>query len=124
MARVRAEDRPVPKARLPASYSTRRRWTAADARTVLAALDASGRSVTTFASREGLDPQRLYFWRRRLGSVEAVAAPTFVEVRRHTVDRERVEIVLRSGHVVRVAESIDSGSLRRMVDALEQDPAC
>jgi len=77
MARVWAEDGPVPKSRLPASYSTRLRWTDADAQTVLGALDASGLSVAAFAGREGLDPQRLYFWRRRLesDSVEAVPMP-------------------------------------------------
>lgn len=114
----------MPKIRqLPASYSTDRRWTSDDARTVLSAQAASGLSVAAFASREGIDPQRLYFWRRRVevGSLEA--QPTFIEVR-HAAERERVEIVLRSGRVVRVAESIDADALRRLIAALEQDPHC
>jgi transposase-like protein len=125
MASVRAEDRPVPKSRVPVSYSTPRRWTDADARAVLAAMDASGLSVAAFAGREGLDPQRLYFWRRRLetGLVEVAPAPAFIEVR-HAAERERVEIVLRSGRIVRVAESIDVGVLRHLIEALEQGPAC
>jgi transposase-like protein len=126
MARVRAENRPMPKARLlPASYSISRRWTEDDARIVLAAQDASGLSVAAFAAREGIDPQRLYFWRRRYQqqpSVEIVP-PTFVEVR-HAAECERVEITLRSGHLVRVAESIDPGVLRALVNALDRDPAC
>jgi transposase-like protein len=114
----------MPKSRLlPTSYSTDRRWTADDARAVLAAQAASGLSVPAFADREGIDPQRLYSWRRRIevGSVEA--PPAFIEVR-HAAERERVEIVLRSGRVVRVAESIDGDVLRRLIAALEQDPAC
>lgn len=109
---------------LPSSYSTMQRWTEDDARTVLAAQDASGLSVPAFAAREGLDPQRLYFWRRRLGnSAMTSEAPTFIEVR-PAAGRELVEIALRSGHVIRVAESIDAGALRRLVDALEEDPTC
>ena len=112
-------------ARLPISYSTRRRWTETDARTVLAALDSSGLSVTAFATREGLEPQRLYFWRQRLGGSSAEsAAPTFVEVQQRHTAREQVEIVLRSGRVVRVAESIEPAVLRGLIDVLEQDSSC
>ena len=122
---MRAEIRPMPKVRLlPPMYSTNHRWTDDEARAVLAAQDASGLSVAAFAAREGLDPQRLYFWRRRLGSSpEAAQAPTFIEVRA-TSGREHVEIVLRSGHVIRVAESIDPGVVRMLVDALERDNTC
>ncbi len=110
---------------LPTSYCTERRWTDDDARTVLAAQDASGLSVAAFAAREGIDAQRLYFWRRRLGSgvVEASPPATFIEVRA-TGGRECVEVVLRSGHVIRAAESIDPAVLRGFVDALERDSAC
>ena len=109
---------------LPSLYPTAQRWTEDDARTVLAAQDASGLSVPAFAAREGLDAQRLYFWRRKLGnSAEPSKAPTFIEVR-PAAARELVEIALRSGHVIRVAESIDARVLRRLVDALEEGGAC
>jgi transposase-like protein len=114
----------MPKTRLlPAVCSTNRRWTSDEARTVLAAQASSGLSIVAFAAREGIVPQRLYFWRRRAEAGAVEAAPAFIEVRR-AAERERVEIVLRSGHIVRVAESIEVGALRRLVDALEQDPAC
>jgi hypothetical protein len=117
MARVRAEDRTMPKSYLPAVYSSRRRWTEADARTVLAALDASGLSVVAFAERQALDAQRLDFSKRRVEAAveEVTAPPAFVEVVSHR-SLEHVEM-LRSGRIVRVSESIDA-------DALEQDPAC
>jgi transposase-like protein len=117
----------MPKARLlPAAlHSTGRRWTVDDARVALAALGSSGLSVATFAAREGIDAQRLYFWGRRLGrgAAEPAQAPAFIEIR-GTTERERVEILLRSGRVVRAAETIDADVLRRLVDALEQDPTC
>ena len=110
----------MPKSRLTALCS-RRRWTTADAETVLSALEASGLSIPAFAAREGFDDQRLYSWRQRIKKAsEAVPPPTFIEVRRQAVARERVEIVLRSGRVVRVDESIDAAALRRLIQVLEE----
>ena len=48
----------------------RPRWNADDARAVIAALHRSGKPVGVFASEHGLDPQRVYLWRRRLGGAE------------------------------------------------------
>lgn len=113
----------MPKSRSLAEFAKHQRWTDTDARVVLDALDESGLSVAAFARREGFDAQRLYFWRRRLeASVDESPKPAFVEVRRGTVDP--VEVVLRSGRVLRVSASIDGAVLRHLVDALEQDPAC
>lgn len=55
----------------------RLRWTEQDARTALTALQRSGEAVSVFAAEHGLDPQRLYSWRRRLGKAEPT---TFQEV--------------------------------------------
>ena len=104
-------------------YRTRRRWTEKEARAALAALAASRLSTRAFATRERIDIQRLYSWRRKLAassSREAVAPPAppaFVELRPATP--ERVEVVLRCGVVLRVSESIDGATVRRLVDALE-----
>jgi len=113
----------MPKSRALAAHTIRQRWSEDDAEAVLAALDASGVSTAEFASREGLDVQRLYFWRRRLArTLRATAAPGFVEVRSRSIGH--VEIVLRGGRILRAAESIDPGVLRRLVEALEPDAAC
>ena len=101
----------------PMSFKTRSRWTAEEGRAALAALASSGLSQRAFAAREGLDPQRLRLWRRRLGEQ---AAPSFVEVRARGI--ERVEIVLPSGVVLRVAETIDAFALGRLVGALAEAP--
>jgi hypothetical protein len=45
----------------------RPRWTEQDARVVLDALHRSRKPVRVFAAEHGIDPQRVYLWRRRLG---------------------------------------------------------
>lgn len=97
------------------SYRSSRRWTETEARAALTALDASGLSPGAFAAREGLDPQRLRAWRHKLGT--AIAPAAFIEVRAPA--GERVEVVLRSGVVLRVTETVDPEAVRRLVDALE-----
>lgn len=108
----------------PAAYLTRPRWTTHDARAALSALNASKLSVAAFATREGLDPQRLYCWRRRLSAenVAAEPAPEFVELRPR--ERERVEVVLCSGRVLRMAEDISAAALERLVAVLERASPC
>jgi hypothetical protein len=108
-----------------AHYRARPRWNCFDAQSALSALDASGLSVRAFARREGLDPQRLYHWRKRLGAKAVEALPTvvdFVELR--PLDRERIEIVLRSGRLMRVGETVDPAALVRIVATLEQSEPC
>ena len=106
---------------MPPTYTNRRRWTMEDARAALAALDSSGLSTCLFARRAGLDIQRLYYWRRRLSRMPS-APPAFIEVRHRTPSP--VEVVLRSGRLVRVSDSIDPVVLRRLVTALDEDSSC
>jgi hypothetical protein len=106
----------------------RPRWTERDAREVLAALHRSGKSVGAFAAEHGLDPQRLYLWRRRLGGAEVtrfqelfvrpVASRTLPEA------GSGFEIVLASGDVVRVPASFDGASLARLLEIVTQVRAC
>jgi hypothetical protein len=104
-----------------APYVTRSRWTADDARGALSALASSGLSVPAFALREGLDPQRLYLWRRKFAG-EPVGGPGFVELR--TKAAERIEVVLRSGEVIRVPESFAPETLRGVLEVLESSRSC
>jgi len=99
----------------------RHRWTPEKASAVLAKHAASGLSIQRFAAREGFDPERLYRWRRQLGAAQPAPA-TFVEVRPSV--QSRIELVLRSGHVLFVSESIDVAALRRLVEALDRDGEC
>ena len=43
-----------------------RRWSEADAREVLGALESSGRTIHAFAREHDLKAHRLYWWRQRL----------------------------------------------------------
>ena len=120
---------------VPKSLSGRRRWKIAEARSVLAALSASGLSLPEFASQTGLEPQRLRRWQHRLGrevrrparaggrAISAAAAPpAVIELRPSSSPSlwraEAIELVLGSGVTLRVSETIDPGTLVRLVTAL------
>jgi hypothetical protein len=70
---------------------------------------ASGLGAREYAAREGLRPDRLFFWKRRLGgsSALAIAGVTFgrVAVQSSVSPRgfEPLEVLTRSGHTVRVS---------------------
>jgi hypothetical protein len=104
------------------------RWTEQQAREVLVALEASGKSVRAFAAEHELDPQRIYSWRRRLAGGEPT---TFREVivqppARLTVGPAQApfEIALANGAVVRVPASFDAAALTRLLAVLAQAHAC
>jgi transposase-like protein len=125
----------MPKIRSQSSstYLKRRRWTAEDARQALTALKQSGLSPSAFATREGLDAQRLWRWRRQLGTPAATA---FEEIVRHDTasglngetaapfEQERFEIVLASGRVVRVPASFDATALRQLLTIVDEVRPC
>ena|SRR5271170_2105252 len=111
----------------PSSPFDRRRWTEQDARIALTALQRSGKSVSVFAAEHGVDPQRLYSWRRRLGEAEptmfqelVVRSPPRISV---TDGDAPFELVLRSGIVVRVPSSFEAATLERLLEVLRSD-AC
>lgn len=107
----------------------RPRWSEEDARVVLGALERSGKSVRVFAEEHGLDPQRLYLWRRRVAKGDDT---TFHEVIVRPSSEALVrdgggsmfEIVLASGVVVRVSVTFDAPALARLLDVLTQARAC
>lgn len=122
--------KPAAAARIPPRH---RRWKIAEARSVLAALGASGLSLPEFARQKELQPQRLRAWRRRLArevrrparALRRVrpappAPPALIELRPTPSSRpnEPIEIVLASGVTLRVAETIDPAALAGLVSAL------
>jgi hypothetical protein len=95
--------------------TVRRHWREADADAVLKRLESSGLSVGQFAAREDLNAPRLYRWRARL----RLARPprqAFVEIKPTTTV---IELVLRSGDVVRLPAGFSEDSLRRLVEVLD-----
>jgi transposase-like protein len=113
----------------PPSPFDRPRWTEQEARAVLSALEHSRQPVSVFATEHGLDPQRLYSWRRRLGKAEPttfrelIVRPSAV-VSPSPTSAAPFEIVLASGVVVRVPASFDAAALERLLEILAQAPAC
>lgn len=90
--------------------------------------------MSAFAEQEGLDEERLYRWRRRFArerkaeadAVTPPATPAIIELRATTgasprrAETKAVEIVLVSGVILRVAETIDPARLARLIAALER----
>ncbi len=107
------------------SLLSRPRWTREDAREVIAALERSGQSVSIIAADHGIDPQRVYLWRRRLGEAEPT---TFQEIvvrqREARFDVAPFEVALASGDVVRVPRSFDAEGLGRLLDVLSRSRSC
>lgn len=122
----------MPRAKSQITTTRRQRWTREQARVVLEKQASSGLTVRAFAEREGLEPARLYSWRERLGvssgqrlAASAASVPeraAFVEVRAQRPSR--VELVLRTGHVLFVPDSFDAGALSRLVEILERATEC
>ena len=112
----------MPKDSAAVPYSLRRRWTIADARSAVAELAASGLPLDEFARRQGLKIERLRRWRQRLadeGRRRARApAPELIEIRQRAA--APIEIVLASGRILRVSETIDVSVVSRLIAALER----
>jgi transposase-like protein len=113
----------------PPSSFNRPRWTEQEARAALAALERSGKPVSVFSAEHGLDPQRLYSWRRRLGGAEPTTFRELIVRPSATVSSSVTggspfEIVFASGVVVRVPASFDAATLERLLEVLAQARAC
>src|SRR5438045_3613772 len=105
--------------------STQSRWTEPEARAWLAKQRTSGLSAYAFAARQGIDPQRLYAWRRRLEVPES-AAPRLVEVAASgavptpptpsaaKADRP-IELVTPDGFVLRIPPDADLQRVRALL---------
>jgi transposase-like protein len=104
------------------------RWTAAQAREVLAALASSGLGVAAFAARHGVQAQRIYLWRRKLGTTDKELAPRpmFVEVApcAPAGAATRYEITTAHGEALRIEGPIDTQSVRALVAILREGRAC
>ncbi len=100
----------------------RQRWTDQEALEVLHRLEASGLSVRRFAQREGINAQRLYWWRERQGKKpRGKRGAKFVELSASGLAAAaQLELVLLSGRVLRFPASLDERALQRLLCALEQ----
>ena len=102
------------------------RWSEHEARSAISAWRKSGLSVEEFAKAQGLVPQRIYWWRKRLERTAAVSAPGSQAVKLLPVNvaptrsrGEPVAVFLRTGHIVKVGRDFDEEAFARVVALLE-----
>ncbi len=78
----------------------------------------SGLSATRFAKLEKVSEPRLYTWRKRFADAgpAPVTAPIFVPVKiAPALVPAPIELVLKSGHVLRLSEDISAARLGEIV---------
>ena len=79
-------------------------WTEIEARGVLEAWRRSGLSIEAFARGRGLVPQRLHWWKKKIGfgvqNRKALVPVHVVEARSESRRGEPVTVLLRSGHML------------------------
>ena len=87
---------------------------------VIAEQERSGQTVGGFCQKRGLTQQSFYQWRKRLGAADAPVRFALVETGRPEArERAAVELVLRSGHCLRIAAGVDGATLRTVLEVLE-----
>jgi hypothetical protein len=102
-------------------------WREEDGRVAVEAWRSSGLPLATFARQHGLGPTRIRWWRTRLGeqasfslsAPSAVVPVTIVGTSAQSAELSRMEIVLASGHVVRIGPDFDADALLKLVRVLE-----
>ena len=103
-------------------------WTEIEARGVLEAWKRSGLSVEKYARSRGLVPQRLHWWKQKLGFGAAgdksqALALLPVRVAETRIDGRRgepVTVLLRSGHMLKVGRDFDENAFARVIALLER----
>lgn len=130
------------------SRAERAKLKAEEMRALLEECERSGLTLTEFGRRRGIALTTLSWWRhrlragergavkrgsrRRLGSaaVQGARPRAFVEVKLGGTDRleapgsASVEVVVRSGEIVRVATGFDAATLGRVLSVLEERRSC
>lgn len=100
-------------------------WSEVEARGVLEAWRRSGLPLERFARQRGFVPQRLHWWKRKLAAAEKSRAlspaPELLPVRITSEPRrgEPVTVLLRTGHMLKVAHGFDEDAFARVVALLE-----
>lgn len=80
----------------------------------------SGLSAPDFCRVHGVAHQRLGYWRARLDDEGKAEVQRFVPVRlREAVSEGSLEVVLRSGRIVRVHGAVDGETVRAVIEAAE-----
>lgn len=101
------------------------KWSEVEARGVLEAWRRSGLSLEAFARQRGLVTQRLRWWKAKFARTEkalAIKTPAVLPVRVAPAAPRRgepVTVLLRTGHMLKVAHGFDEEAFARVVALLE-----
>ena len=101
-------------------------WSEVEARGVLGAWQRSGVSLERFAQQRGFTPQRLYWWKRKLGISKSKTTPsaplTLLPVKVQSEPRrgEPVTVLLPTGQILKVSRGFDEEAFARVVALLER----
>jgi transposase len=91
---------------------------------------ASGRSVRQFCKQEGLAEPSFYFWRKRLAGASVQGArgkpepSSFIEVSMPRSQSAAVELVLASGHTLRIPVGVDTATLSTVLSVVRSVGLC
>jgi transposase-like protein len=101
------------------------RWSESEAEEILALLDESGQSVAAFAREQGLTPQRLYWWRNRLGrgspaETDVDLVPVQITDGARVASEAVVVVRLMSGIVLEVPPAASPRWAAALVRALDE----
>jgi transposase len=98
---------------------------------VLETFKSSGLSVRQFCKQEGLTEASFYSWRKRLNNPqksdiknELPQPEPFIQVSMPTAKSGVLELVLVSGHTLRIPSDIDSVFLTGVLSAVKQAKLC
>lgn len=95
-------------------------WTEDDARQVLARGEREGKSITALAREQGVSPQRLYWWKKRLRDEDVPGTSSFVEVSiRSPRQAQPFAVQTRNGRSVAVWPGFDAAELARLLTVVE-----
>jgi hypothetical protein len=91
----------------------------------------SNMSVSKFCKTEGLSEGSFYNWRKRLASrcsqqKESInqRTPAFIEVAMPKSDHVALELLLSSGHTLRIRPTADNKTLSNVISVLRQAGLC
>lgn len=97
-------------------------WTEAYARQLLERAEKENLSIAELAREQGLNPKRIYWWRKRLRDAHAQKQPTFAEVKLAAPVAHPFAIRTNSGCTVEVWPGFDAAELARLIAVVEKAP--
>ena len=96
------------------------------------AWQSSGLSVRQFCKQEGLSEPSFYMWRKRLKKssdpkpdhITDCSPESFIQVSLPTASAPAIELVLSSGHTLRISVGVDRKTLTAILSALGEAGLC